>query len=221
MDDGHPLVSRLYDPVMAIPERAFLASHREYLADDLPGATLDIGCGTGAMFPYFAGQDVELYGVEPDPHMRRQAREAAEEHNLDITIADARAESLPYDDNSLDVVVASFVFCTIPDPDAALDEVARVLRPGGEFRFLEHVRGEGYMGCVHDIAAPAWHSVAGGCNLDRETGERFRSHDSFVLVDFTQLSGSVMPMIRGTLRRKPKLGRIRRLMDEIRPRSLL
>lgn len=204
---------------MAIPERRLLGSHREYLAADLPGETLDLGCGTGAMFPYVADQAVDLHAIDPDPHMRRQARARAEKLDCSIAITDARAESLPYDDNSFDVVVASFVFCTIPDPEAALEEVARVLRPGGDFRFLEHVRGEGWLGRVHEIAAPAWHAAAGGCNLDRETGERFRRHDKFELVDHTQVSDNLLPIIRGTLRRKPKLGRIHRLINEIRPRS--
>ena len=204
MSEAHPIVSRLYDPVMAIPERTMLPKHREYLVADLSGRVLDLGAGTGAMFPYVAGHpEIELHAIEPDPEMRRQAQSKAESLGLPVEISDAGGESLPYEDDSFDAVVASFVFCTIPDPDAALSEVARVLKPGGEFRFLEHVRAEGVVGDLHDLLAPAWHTVAGGCHLNRETGTTFRTDDRFELVDYSQLSGRAIPMIRGTLERQP------------------
>ena len=203
MGDSHPIVSRLYDPVMAIPERTMLPEHRKYLVADLSGRVLDLGAGTGAMFPYFAGHpELELHAVEPDPGMRGQAHSKAQSLGLSVEISDASGESLPYEDDSFDAVVASFVFCTIPDPGAALSEVARVLKPGGEFRFLEHVRAEGVVGELHDLVAPAWHAVAGGCHLNRETGTMFRTDDRFELVDYSQLSGRTIPMIRGTLERR-------------------
>ena len=203
MSCSHPVVSRLYDPVMAIPERTVLPAHREYLTAELSGRVLDLGAGTGAMFPYFASRpDIELCAVEPDPAMRRQARSKATDLDLTVDIADARAEALPYDDDSFDAVVASFVFCTIPDPGAALGELARVLRPGGEFRFLEHVRADGIAGRLHDLFAPAWHTVAGGCHLNRETGDLFRTDDRFTLVEYRRLSGGAIPVIRGTLERR-------------------
>ena len=207
MSERHPIVSRLYDPVMEIPERTLLSSHREYLTADLSGRVLDLGAGTGAMFPYFVElSDVELDAIEPDPTMRRQAVTKAVELDLAVDIAGARGESLPYDDDSFDTVIASFVFCTIPDPEVALSEVARVLRPGGEFRFLEHVRADGLTGRLHDFFAPAWHTVAGGCHLNRETGEQFRRDDRFELVEYKRLSGGAIPMIRGTLERRTDAG---------------
>lgn len=211
----HPIVARLYDPVMTVAERTTLPPHREYLAEGLSGRVLDLGAGTGAMFPYFAGRDVELHAVEPDPHMRQQARERATALDLDVSLSDARAESLPYAERSFDAVVASFAFCTIADPEAALSEVARVLRPEGEFRFLEHVRGDGTTGRVHDLLAPGWHAVAGGCHLNRETGERFRSDDRFRLIEYERLSGGMMPIIRGRLRRRRDAGRIRRALGRV------
>lgn len=147
------------------------------------------------MFPYFGeatadGGDIMLFAIEPDPHMRRQAVERARDLGLDIEIESAGAEALPFADNSFDVVIASLVFCTIPDFDAALSEVARVLKPGGEFRFLEHVRGEDAVGVVHDVLAPAWHTVAGGCHLNRKTDKIFRDDARFELVDYTRLEDS-------------------------------
>jgi SAM-dependent methyltransferase len=211
----HPIVARLYDPVMSLAERETLPPHRKFLADDLSGRVLDLGAGTGAMFPYFAGADADLHAVEPDPHMRAQASERAADLDLAIGLSDASAESLPYEDDSFDVVVASFAFCTIPDHEAALSEAARVLRPGGEFRFLEHVRGEGTAGRVHDLVAPGWHAVAGGCHLNRETGALFRADDRFRLLEYEQLSGGFMPIIRGRMERTRDGSGIRRALGRV------
>lgn len=209
-DPSHPIFARLYDPVMAPAERTSLVEHRRYLVDDISGDVLDLGAGTGAMFPYFAEraaeeQNLELVAIEPDPHMLRKARDRAQSVDLDISLEEAGAESLPFPDDSFDTVVASLVFCTIPDMDAALSEVARVLRPGGEFRFLEHVRGERALGVAHDVLKPAWHALAGGCHLNRQTDDIFRADDRFTLVDFRRLDSAltpVVPVVRGTLERR-------------------
>jgi SAM-dependent methyltransferase len=218
-DHGHPIVARLYDPVMAGPEQTIMVEHREFLAGNRDGVVLDLGAGTGAMFPYFEGTDVEVHALEPDPHMREQARERAAELDVDVTFVDAGAEDLPFDDATFDTVIASLVFCSIPDPEAALDEVARVLGPDGDFRFIEHVRARGAVGRLHDAAAPAWHAVAGGCHLNRETGDLFQAHDHFEVQEFERFEGSIglMPMIRGRLRKtSPRGSRFDRLFDFVR-----
>ena len=208
-ESHHPIFARIYDPVMRPAERTILTEHRQYLVDGISGSVLDIGAGTGAMFPYFkevtiAGAPATFSAIEPDPHMRRQAVKRARDLGLEVTIKDAGAEALPFADESIDVVIASLVFCTIPDVGGALSEVARVLKPGGEFRFLEHVRGDGTIGIAHDVLAPAWHTVAGGCHLNRETDEMFRDDDLFELVDYTRLEEfpQIVPIIRGTLKRR-------------------
>jgi SAM-dependent methyltransferase len=216
-EPAHPEMAWLYDPVMALPERYLLGEHRRVLTAGLSGRVLDVGAGTGAQFPYFAdrrGDIASLHGVEPDPHMRRQAGERADRLGLDVDLEDAGAEALPYDDDSFDYVVASLVFCTIPDPAAALDEVARVLAPGGEFRFFEHVRASGATGVAHDLLAPAWHAAAGGCNLDRRTGELFCTDGRFELLAFDRFDGGLtrlLPLIRGRLRRRPDPSLLSRL----------
>lgn len=207
---SHPLFAAVYDPVMRPVEADLLVEHREYLSADLHGSVLDLGAGTGAMFPYFAravdrDQTLSVHAIEPDSHMRRRARRAAEEANLDVDLRSAGAQSLPYDVDSFDVVVASLVFCTIPNVEAALDEVARVLRPNGEFRFLEHVRADGWMAGVQAAVDPIWRIGAAGCHLTRETGATFRADDRFEVVDFSDLDvgvASVMPLVRGTLVRR-------------------
>ena len=218
MEYENPLVGRLYDPVMFLPERLFLSSHREYLVSHLSGTVLDLGAGTGAMFPYFEAADttdrtsggLTVHALEPDPHMREQAKRRARDVTVDITIHSARAEDLPYAENSFDAVIASLVFCTIPDVDAALEEVVRVLKPGGEFRFLEHVRGSGFVGTVHDTVAPVWHCVAGGCTLNQHTGRRFHAHERLQLHEYERFETGLtrlVPLIRGRFIRRYPPGR--------------
>jgi ubiquinone/menaquinone biosynthesis C-methylase UbiE len=207
----HPLFARLYDPVMEWPEREFLAEDREYLASGATGRVLDLGAGTGAQFPAFAAEDgIEtVHAVEPDPYMRERAERKARDLDLSVEFSDASAEALPYETDSFDTVVAAFVFCTIPDPAAALDEVSRVLTPGGEFRFVEHVRADGITGLAHDLCAPAWHAVAGGCNLNRETGRQFLSDDRFEVLEYERSESGVsrlLPVVRGQMRRTSEGG---------------
>lgn len=215
-EPSHPLFARVYDAAMAPIERTILPEHRRYLTASVTGSVLDIGAGTGRLFPYFdpAG-DITLYALEPDPHMRKQAADRARELGLDVDLIDAGAESIPLADASMDVVIASLVFCTIPDVDAALSEVARVLRPGGEFRFLEHVRGEGSLGVVHDLATPGWRRVAGGCHLNRETDALFRRDERFVLRDYSRIASplpDVLPLVRGRLERRRSRSPLSRLL---------
>ena len=201
---SHPLFARLYDPMMALPERTVLSSHRAHLAEGLSGRVLDIGAGTGAMFPHVADTDCSVTAVEPDPHMRQQAEKRASSVDADITIIDAQAESLPFPNDSFDAATAVFVFCTIADVERGMDELARVLRPGGEFRFLEHVRARGALGVAHDALTPCWSCAAGGCNLDRRTGDRFQRDDRFELVKYDRFETGLtraLPLVRGRLER--------------------
>lgn len=211
---GNRLTAAVYDPITAVPERLFFADHREYLARDVDGAVLDVGAGTGAMFPYLADQrtkngDLDVHAIEPDPHMRRRAERRAAKLSLPATLSDARAESLPYSDGAFDVVIASLVFCTIPDPDAALEEVIRVLAPGGELRFLEHVRDDGWRARAQGLIEPLWKPIAGGCHLTRDTSERFVCSGAFEIEEIRQIDFGitpVRPIVRGTLvrRRDPR-----------------
>lgn len=203
--EGHRLFAAVYDPVVAPFERR-IAPHRRWLAADLEGTVLDVGVGTGAMFPFFAASGAdEIVGVEPDPHMRKRAVDRARECELSVTIHPTGAESLPLADDSVDVVVAALVFCTIPDVDAALDEVARVLKPGGEFRFLEHVRADGWAARLQTAVQPLWGHLAAGCQLDRATDERFLADDRFETVTFERIDAGIPPVdpiVRGRLVRR-------------------
>ncbi|ADB61679.1 Methyltransferase type 11 [Haloterrigena turkmenica DSM 5511] len=204
-DVDHPFFAACYDH---LPEPEAFEAQRTYLARDLSGRALELGCGTGHMFPYVvegASGDLEYHAIEPDPHMRKRAVEAARDSGLAVDLRDARAESLPYPDDSFDVVLAGVVFCTVQDPDAALEEVVRVLKPGGEFRFLEHVGADGWRGTGQKLLDPVWKRVAGGCHLTRDTVARFVGHEALAVEEIDRVDVSVFPatpVVRGTLRRR-------------------
>ncbi|AXR77293.1 class I SAM-dependent methyltransferase [Natrarchaeobaculum sulfurireducens] len=201
---AHPVFATLYD---LLPESTLMGPHREYLTAGLSGRILEIGCGNGELFSFVAagGDDLEYHAIEPDPHMRRRAVRNAREEAVAVDLRDARAESLPYPDDAFDVVISSLVFCTVQEVETALSEVARVLKPGGEFRFLEHVRADGWRGAGQDALTPLWERVAAGCQLNRNTIDRFVGHEAFEAVDVERLEFSlfpVTPIVRGRLQRR-------------------
>jgi len=207
-EPSSPLFAAIYDPATALIERTLLRPHREYLVANLDGTVLDLGAGTGAMFPYFdsvATASTEFHAIEPDSHMRRQAAEKANAQATPIRIESSPAEALPYDEESFDVVIASMVFCTIPDIESAVSEIARILKPGGELRFFEHVIDDGWRAWVQSALAPLWKRLAGGCHLTRQTGSRLIADQSFDVVEIERLNLGVTPIrpfVRGRLRKR-------------------
>lgn len=187
-DISHPIFARLYDRLNRGAEETLFPPHREYLVADLHGAVLDIGIGTGSMVPYYAaartrGEQFDVHAVEPDPHMRRQAVQAAESMDVAVSFVDARVEKLPYPDDTFDIVVCSLVLCSVEHLDSALSEIARVLCADGEFRFFEHVQSEGLRGDVEALVSPVWRPVVAGCHIDRRTDERIRERFHVVAFD--------------------------------------
>jgi len=129
----------IYDRIASGSERAGLSEERRRLLTQASGATIEIGAGTGLNLSHFPPAVTRLWLVEPDPDMRKRLHRRVGGRD-DVEIVDARAEALPFPDASLDTAVVTFALCSVADPDAALAEIARVLRPGGRLLFLEHVR---------------------------------------------------------------------------------
>lgn len=200
------VVAASYDPVAAVGDRWFLARHRADLLAGLSGRVLLVGAGTGWSFPYLEALDasLEVHAIEPDSTMRRRARARAAEMDLDVILAAARAETLPYRDGSFDAVVTSLVLCSVDDLDAVRGELSRVLRSGGELRLLEHVRAPGIRGRAQRAVAPLWHPLAGGCHLTRRPHEAYERDPTFSVIDCEEIDGGLFPIrpfVRARFRR--------------------
>jgi ubiquinone/menaquinone biosynthesis C-methylase UbiE len=163
----------IYEPFLALGERRGAASQRASLLGDLRGSVLEIGAGTGLNLPHYPATVGELVLTEPDPGMvarlrRRVARQECAAAS--VRVVPAPAESLWFPDATFDAVVSTMVLCTVPDPAAALEEIARVLRPGGRLVLVEHVLSPsaGPARWQRRLARP-WAAFAAGCRCDQDT----------------------------------------------------
>ena len=136
------LFALTYDRQMAKTEKAGLRALRQRLLAGASGDVLEIGAGTGANLPCYGPGVTSLTLTEPQPPMLRRLERAASARGSAVTVLRAPAEDLPFDDHTFDMVVATLVLCGVDDQPRALRELRRVLRPGGQLLFLEHVRAE-------------------------------------------------------------------------------
>jgi ubiquinone/menaquinone biosynthesis C-methylase UbiE len=165
-----PLFARVYDRITADSEDAGLREKRRALLATATGRTLEIGAGTGLNLELYPDAVTELVLSEPDEHMRGQLERKLPELGRKAEVVSAGAEDLPLPDASIETVVATLVLCTIPDPEAALAEIARVLRPGGRLLFLEHVRAEEPDAARwQDRLERPWGWIGRGCHPNRDT----------------------------------------------------
>jgi ubiquinone/menaquinone biosynthesis C-methylase UbiE len=170
---GHPIFAALYDRFEARAERAGLAEMRAKLLAGASGRVLELGAGTGANASHYTSAVTSLLLTEPDPHMARRLRAklAAEPPACAFEVRECGAESLPAEDGSIDTVVSTLVLCTVGEPESAVSEVVRVLRPGGRLLLLEHVRDphEARLAGWQDRLERPWGFVAAGCHPNRDT----------------------------------------------------
>jgi SAM-dependent methyltransferase len=148
------------------------AQYRRDLLHGLSGRVVDLGAGDGANFPHFPVSVTEVIAIEPEPYLRERAGANAGSAPVPVTVVDALADRLPLEDGSVDAAVVALVLCTVPDPAAALRELWRVIRPGGELRFFEHVIArDPKLARVQRLVERTgfWPFVAGGCHPARDT----------------------------------------------------
>jgi ubiquinone/menaquinone biosynthesis C-methylase UbiE len=159
----------LYATLIARADAAGLATRREALVAGLRGHVVEIGCGTGAMFEHYR-QVARVTAIEPDPAFAARARGAASKSAVPITVIEASGEAIPLEDGAADAAVVALVLCSVPSVDAVCRELARVVRPGGEVRLLEHVRSpRPVAGALMRAIDPLWLRLNGqGCHLDRD-----------------------------------------------------
>jgi SAM-dependent methyltransferase len=152
-------------------------SHKQSAFSELEsGAVLEIGAGTGANFGYLP-RGTQLYAVEPNLRMHAKLRERAAAAGVSLTLLGTGAEAIPLPAESVDEVICSLVLCTVPDAERVLAELRRVLRPGGKFRFAEHVAADpdSVRYRIQRALRRPWGYVFEGCNPARNTPEAVAS----------------------------------------------
>lgn len=167
----HPIFARIYTAMSQAMEQGGMAEHRQALLADLTGVVIEVGAGNGLNFQHYPPSVTRVVAVEPEPHLRQTPRAAAERAPVPVEVVDGLADRLPVEAGSADAVVVSLVLCSVPDQDAALREIHRVLKPGGQLRFLEHVQAEGpgMVRVQRILDATIWPRMLGGCHTGRDT----------------------------------------------------
>jgi ubiquinone/menaquinone biosynthesis C-methylase UbiE len=144
-----------------------LVPYRERVLADAQGRVLEIGIGSGLNLPFYAHSPQQVIGLDPSAKLLAMARRTRRVQRP-ITFVEGSAEAVPLDANSIDTVVTTWTLCSIPDVQRALDEMRRVLRPGGSLLFVEHgLSPDPKVRKWQDRLTPAWRCVAGGCHLNR------------------------------------------------------
>ena len=200
------LLAPLYDSIMAGVERSCLGRWRGELLKQARGAVLEIGAGTGVNLQHYPEGLERMVLLEPDPGMRRQLVSKSS-HLSQVEFCEEPSEALPFASDSFDTVVSTLVLCTTPDPAASLAEIKRVLKPGGQLLFLEHVlAGDNprYAAWQRRLE-PLWKRCAGGCHLTRDT-ERSIKDAGFELTEVTrERMRKSLPLIAPTVRGSAKV----------------
>jgi SAM-dependent methyltransferase len=146
-----------------------LGTRKQALFAGLPQLVVELGSGAGASMRYLAPGS-RLVAIEPNPHAHAALRRNAARYGIDLEIRGEGAESTGLETASVDAVICTLVLCTVEDQATALAEVRRILRPGGRFVFIEHVRsGPGPIRAVQWLLGRPWRYVFDGCCLDRDT----------------------------------------------------
>jgi len=165
---GRPLFAAAYDVMTAPLERSRFGPARGRILARASGRVLEVGAGTGANLEWYPAAVAHVDLCEPDPHMRRrlERRLARGRWPFSVAVHAADAEG-PFPAAGYDVIVATLLMCTVPDPAAAATAMRAVLADDGRLCYIEHVHAGGWLGRVQSAVAPLWARVAGGCHLDR------------------------------------------------------
>jgi ubiquinone/menaquinone biosynthesis C-methylase UbiE len=164
------LFAAIYDRGLKGTEDAGLREMRRETLAAARGRTIDLGAGTGANLALYPDAVTELVLAEPDPHMAKRLRSKLTDSAQSVELVEASAEELPFADSSFDTAVFTLVLCTVPNPDAALAEAARILKSGGQLLFVEHVRADDAgLARWQDRLEKPWRFLGDGCHCNRDT----------------------------------------------------
>ncbi|MBC2717265.1 MAG: class I SAM-dependent methyltransferase [Desulfobacteraceae bacterium] len=193
----------LYDKCMISAEEACLKEWRQGLLKQVHGHVLEIGAGTGANIEFYPESVIRLVLSEPDESMRRLLEVKIGNSALkDVTVSSASAENIEANEESFDFVVASFVCCSVTNLEAVLNQIHRVLKPGGSLVFLEHVAADkgSKRRRWQNRMNPFWRKLAGNCHLNREI-EKSMVSAGFEISEIKRESmRKAMPLVRPTIR---------------------
>ncbi|HUR86126.1 MAG TPA: methyltransferase domain-containing protein [Solirubrobacteraceae bacterium] len=201
-DRPHPLFARAYEKLSPGAEKHGQAELRARALAGLTGRVVEVGAGNGLNFRHYPAGVTEVIAVEPEPYLRERATERAAAAGVGITVVSGDAERVPLGDDEADAVVMSLVLCSVPDQAAALAEAGRVLKPGGELRFYEHVVSErpARAAVQRALTRTVWKRISGGCHLDRDTG-RAIADAGFTVEELDRLTFQGLSHVLGIARR--------------------
>ncbi|HVT00401.1 MAG TPA: class I SAM-dependent methyltransferase [Solirubrobacterales bacterium] len=195
--------ARFYDRALKATEENGLGEMRAALLAAARGRVVEIGAGTGVNLDLYGAGVEDLTLVEPDPHMGARLRQRLEAGGgpPPRRLVAAPAEALPFADDTFDTAVATLVLCTVPDPPAAVAELARVLKPGGRLLFVEHVRSEDPdRSRWQDRLEKPWRFIADGCYCNRDTEADLRA-SAFTIEELEHgKMPKAMPIVRPLIR---------------------
>jgi SAM-dependent methyltransferase len=148
------------------------------------GKTVELGAGTGLNLPHYPDTVTELILTEPYPHMVTKLHEKVQNMDKRVQLVVAPAERLPFEDHSIDTVAAAMILCTVRNPDVVLKEISRVLKPDGQYIFLEHVRNpDPKVALMQDLIQPGWFLFGNECHCNRPTVETLQNCPTLVVED--------------------------------------
>jgi ubiquinone/menaquinone biosynthesis C-methylase UbiE len=204
----HPFFARFYLRMASGRKAKGEDEYRERMLAGLAGRVIEVGAGNGLNFPFYPSIVEQVLAVEPEPLLREAATKNAVDASVAVEVVDGVSGRLPAEDESFDAGVASLVLCSVPDQARALAEFRRVIRPGGELRFYEHVVAHPPLAAALQRVADAtfWPRVGGGCHLARDTataieqaGFRIESSERFAFTPGAPIPP--IPHILGVARR--------------------
>ncbi|MES2766652.1 MAG: class I SAM-dependent methyltransferase [Bacteroidota bacterium] len=179
----------------------FMGQRKQKLFKNLSGVVIEIGAGTGANFPYFE-DEIEYVGIEPHEQIREVLKsEVSKRHFKSAKILNASAEYIPLEDNTADVVISTLVLCSVPNVNATLKEIHRILKTGGRLIFVEHIAAheDTFLLKMQKFVKPVWRKLIDNCHPDRRTDIALKSagFKSVNFEEFTVPIPVVSPHIAG------------------------
>jgi ubiquinone/menaquinone biosynthesis C-methylase UbiE len=198
---GSRFTAAIYDAFLWCGEARGMRERRRRLLREARGRVLEIGAGTGLNLRHYPDEIADLVLAEPYQPMANRLERRLSTSGRVARVVVAPAEALPFEDGTFDTVISTMVLCTVADPERAMAEVRRVLRPGGRLLFCEHLRSDSArLARWQDRLAPVWARLADGCRCDRDTLATISSQLDVATVEPARWRGMpllVHPLVMG------------------------